>query len=225
MIPPKRLAILAAATAMLLVGCAHGPYWEQDLALPPLAGDPPARVVVADFRQSVTDISVTQSDVLVSTRESVRVGDVSALVAAALRRRGIDAEARSEFSRRELAPDQVMLQGTLLGSPWRSGGRDGANLVLFAGSLLVLGGILPSPLSFHLGQTIEYQLQLVDHEGRILIQIPRQKLVPYYAQHYIWAIPSTERRATTLIDEMPDRIAEKLAPMLAAGGPAARAGR
>jgi hypothetical protein len=203
------------ALVVLLGGCKVGPTWDGDVELPAVMHERAGRsVVVSEFLQSVTDVSITGSAQLQAIRESVRVHDISASIAQELKARGIEAEARSDFARKDLGPDQILVSGAVLAGPWDSS-RNVWNVLIFVPTLMILGGILPSPLSYRTGAEIHYRVEIEDGEGRILMQTPDRDVIAYYTDYYMWVIPGRRQEAPgELVEEMPGRIAEALAGRL-----------
>ena len=159
----KILSLVLAA--LFAPGCAFGPSWtEIELPAPRIA---PARVIVTEFWELKHAVSVTQSLEIKTIREAVDARDMSFDVASGISSAGIPAIAKSEVSRHELAPDEMLLRGALVG---RGGGwYRGWPFAFSAVTLFIVGVLFPYP--YPLGQqcTYDYRFDLIAPNGEILL--------------------------------------------------------
>ena len=199
-----RKAILSVASLLvLLLGCGIGPNWNPTMDVPTerlnFRGK---RVVVSNFLQAQSAVSVTSSVQIQQILETAQVQDISLLIANELKREGIPAEAMVEFKATQLKPDQVWLRGAIVSTSLRKSGT--AHKITFLLTGMVFGGILPSPFYGYSGADITYRAEFIDHTGKILLQTGDRKAQGYYKNRYIWPSldKSQQEKITTMTPEV-----------------------
>ncbi len=227
-LPACRRFLLPLASLLMgaagLAGCGIGPKWHQEVSLPPLAGPFAARkAMVSDFITSVRTISVTHGAYIKETLESVSVHDISGLIAQGLAANGVPAEARAGFAPRDLRPDEVLVRGAVTA-------KDRYNnwwLNLPAGlitccTLLLVGGVLPSPVPWESGAYLNYRVEVIDGEGRVLLQTGDTETIGSYLDFWIWT-SDPEKYKEPLVKELTPKVVQALAAALRAARAAAPA--
>ena len=185
----KLLCIIMAAGMMaLLSGCASGPHWKSEFTLPkPSKSLKGKSIVVSDFIRAEHGISVTESRRVREIRESAYVHDVSEIIASSLRSSGISAEARVDARPSSLASNEVLVRGAVIVERVeRPGGRTLFNWVLFAPTILIVGGVLPSPMQWQANPIVRYRVEIIDSNGRILAQTGEKEMTAEFACWWAW---------------------------------------
>ena len=194
--------ITVGALTLLLTACAIGPNYKPEPTLPaPMEQMTGKRVVVSGFVGSRYATSTTQSDDILTIRESIGTSDISPQIANILHQGGIAAEARAGFSQEMLEPDQVLLRGTMRisgGGGWDPGnGMNWANFVVCAGTLCVVGMILPTPVPWTAKVSVSYDVEVVDREGRFLAHSREQFTEAVFDNYWFWGVTNKNVNPTT----------------------------
>jgi hypothetical protein len=188
-----RAALLSGFLALILVasGCGMGPYWSSSLALPrveeSLAG---RKIVVSNFYATTRTTSTTGSGQILTVMEAANLNDISAEVAGYLQAQGIQAEARKDFGRQDLRSDELLMSGSIKLIDDYLAPISWGHCAVFIVSLTTIGGILPSPLPVENGKYLDYDLQLVDSQGRILANASPRRATGTYRGHWFWSLDS-----------------------------------
>jgi hypothetical protein len=212
-----KAARFALCVVVLVAGGCHvGPTWDERVELPALIGDASGKtVVVSGYRESTTDVSVTQSATLETTRESVRVHDNSVELVARLREFGIPAEARAGVGLTSLGPNEILVRGGVVAMPEGHDPMVVFPTMTFALSFMVLGGILPSPVPFNNGVDVSYFVEILDHEGRWLLQTGDATASAHFSNYYVWGWDSSGDAAPhDVAESVTQQIGEQLAERL-----------
>jgi len=186
---------LVPVVAFMAASCARGLHYEPVVSLPmPEASSGVRSVVVSGFLASERETSITHSEVIEETLESVNVHDISSEIASGLRERGIHAEARVGFRPSGLQPGQVLVRGAVM----KRRNRDRTNPAgLFADFFLlfgtggIVGLILPSPITMSPSQEYAYRAEVIDADGRIIMQSGQRETAGIYQTNYIVSEMST----------------------------------
>ena len=183
----KLLCIIMAAGMMaLLSGCASGPHWKSEFTLPkPSKSLKGKSIVVSDFIRAEHGISVTGSARIREIRESAYVHDVSEIIASSLRSSGISAEAHVDARPSSLSAHEVLVRGAVIVERVERP-KEVLNMVLFVSSLTIIGGILPSPLSSEVNPIVKYRAEIIDSNGRILMQSGEKEITAQFTCRWVW---------------------------------------
>ncbi len=211
--------LMALTLVVPLAGCGIGPTLKQSVTLPSvnasLAGK---EIVVSGFRASSHSVSVTSSGNIRETLESVRVGDISAEVAQSLVSQGVPAEARIDFKPSYLRQDQLMLRGAVVTGKGHETGLSYLNLIIWPFSLMVIGGVVPTPIAFEKIHDVEYRMELIDSEGRVVLNVNdvRESSIKDY---YAWpAFADQSHRSRECLGHAKGEIFRELAEVLRTAG-------
>lgn len=186
---------LLPVVAFMATSCARGLRYEPVVTLPtPEALSGVRSVVVSGFLASERETSITHSEVIEETLESVNVHDISSEIASGLRERGIRAEARVGFRPSGLQPGQVLIRGAIM----KRRNTDRTNpaglftdFVLLFGTGGIVGLILPSPITMSPTQEYSYRAEVIDADGRIRMQSGQRETAGIYQTNYIASTLST----------------------------------
>jgi hypothetical protein len=183
------LVTLFAAIALLFMGCMSEVQYDPRIEIPSKPGLlKDKKVVVAGFVKSVQDISATSSSGITKILESAHVQDISLIVTNYLVNKGIQADARSEFKVSQLRDDEVLLRGAAISIPMdakRLAGPRFGNAMLLICTVGIVGIVLPTPIAYITGRTFYYRMEIVDSQGRILMQTGDQRSDVYTTKHHM----------------------------------------
>jgi hypothetical protein len=186
---------LIPVVAFAASGCARGLHYEPVVSLPiPEALSGVRSVVVSGFLASERETSITHSEMIEETLESVNVHDISSEIASGLRERGIHAEARVGFRPSLLQPGQVLVRGAVMKR--RNGNKTNpaglfADFFLLFGTGGIVGLLLPSPITISPSQEYAYRAEVIDADGRIIMQSGQRETTGIYQTNYIVSELST----------------------------------
>jgi hypothetical protein len=181
-----RQAIAPILLTGLISACAIGPQWNPTIDVPTEGLNFRGKqVVVSNFIQAQSTAPVKTSIQIEQMLKAAEVQDISLLIANELKREGIPAEAVVEFSASKLTADQVWLRGAIVCTRLRK--QSILHYTVFWLTLVVVGGVLPSPFPLYTGADITYRAEFIDHTGKILVQTGDLKSQGYYKNHYYWA--------------------------------------
>jgi len=163
--------VLIALLCQLFSGCAKGPSWQPEVYVPAKANKSlkGKTVIVSNFLQAESQVSVTHSIDIQTILESASVQDISLIMAEKLSTTGVPADARVDVKPDQLSSDEILLRGAMVFSPL-GGGVNTRHLALGIVSLTVFGLLLPSPFLYYTGADITYRVELIDSQGNILLQ-------------------------------------------------------
>ena len=198
-------SLIVVPLGFLLAGCALGPNYKPYPSLSAstknLAGK---TVVVSGLMGSRYTTSVTHSADILTIREAIGTRDISPEIAQALRANGIDAEARVGFSHANLGSDGVLLTGTVRvggGGYWdASNGLNWLNFAIVAGTLGIVGMILPTPIPWTANVSVSYNVDVLDREGRFLAHSGEQFTEAVFNNYYFWGVASQSVNPKTFQD-------------------------
>jgi len=199
---------MAIAISLLSAGCATEPKLVSAIALPKPQTDLKGKtVVVSGFLQSEHAVSVTQSEAIRQTLESAYVHDISGQVASSLRSKGIPAEGRIGATPSSLADNEVLVRGAFI--PTGALLNMGAWEIMW-GTIGIVGYILPSPLPFRWGSLIIYRVEIIDSDGRILVQTGDKQIEARSTGYYVYGSPSQQVLQDLVYANLMDSLADAL---------------
>jgi hypothetical protein len=210
------LALSLAAAS----GCAMGPKWYSQVEVPKPAS-PVAfnKVIVSNFLASSRGVSVTFSNNIRTTMESLSAHDVSAQVVAGLVAKGVPAEARADFSPKLLRPGELLVRGAVSANDkYVNWALQTPAIIISSCTLLIIGGILPCPVPFEEGATCKYRVEAIDADSRVVVQTGEQEIIGSYKDLYMWG-PPAEGYNSMLVKELTPQVIAAIAA--AVGQPSA----
>jgi hypothetical protein len=152
-----------------IAGCAFGRSYENIEAIRPEG--PAKKLLVSDFVEGRHQVSATESSTILNINESIAARDSSAEVASALRSKGIAARAKKGAKVGDLASDELLLEGSIvnseIGNP--SGWGIVMGVVVSSITIFVEGGILPYFWPPQGSCEWQYNIQITDHDGNIVL--------------------------------------------------------
>lgn len=212
--PMRSMSCFLALPLLFTAGCVRGPFWAGPEPLPGVPSERAVAVIVSPFILAERESSLSISGNIQELMESARVQDISMQIASALSDKGIRAEARNGFEPADLPEGSVLLRGAISPSAQVvGGGRLFAHAGLMMFSLGVFGVILPSPIAHRVPATIYvYRVEVIDRDGRILVQTGSQEMLGYYESNYTLSMGDRKKMNADATMRVADAIAAALNP-------------
>jgi hypothetical protein len=207
----KSMIFVLVVFTLHLFGCAIGPNWRDPVSLSGARINMKGKtVMVTNFKYSEQQVSYTQSSSISSILESAYVQDHSLIMAQRLVTAGIPAKAREGVSANQLKRNEILMRGAIIAKPLTQTGAESFStifqMVVWACSVLTIGGIVPSPFPSTYGEDFYYRVEFVDPSGDILYQSGDKHTSVSYTTYYIWPLFSANETRYKLIEGMPDTI-------------------
>lgn len=204
--------IMTSVTLLAMCGCVRGPFWSGPEPLPPVPSDGARTVIISPFILAERESSINTFGNIQELLESARVQDISLQMATALKAKGINAEARNGVEPRDLGHGSVLLRGAILPSGnVVGGGRLAAHATLMMFTLGIFGVVLPNPVAHQVPATnYVYRVEVIDRDGRILVQTGSREMVGYYESNYTLSMGDRRKLNADATQRIADAIAVAL---------------
>jgi hypothetical protein len=207
-----KTGIILFVVSALFSGCSIGPTWRSDVVLPqPLKSIRGKRVVVSNFLWSTHMISVTQSQQIQQTLESVYVHDMSGQIAQMLRDKGVDATAMDALSSSSLHANEVLVRGAIIPGWWVD---TMPSTLIWGCSLLIFGCILPNPAPWVSGGTTYYRVEIINSDKKVLMQTEKRAVTEYRNYYVISEMDNREKYKMDTANAVTDKIVTQLAELV-----------
>jgi len=193
----KKWTVLPALLLLISsAGCLSGPEWNEEVSFPTIAEAVGKKAIVTNFTETIRRTSVTHSQDLIITEESHSAHDISAQIASRMQAAGIKAEARVNYKPEYLREDEVLVRGAVRSVLY---GGDFSRKILMGLTLMIVGGILPSPTPFNPGANQIYRVEVIGPDGRILLQTGNKDIEARYCHFWIGDYPDAPAAESAML--------------------------